>query len=58
MTHSELMTEEGEVEYELVDYDKLLAHYVTSDRGRFGLHNQCCENPGFCLICFFLSKNI
>jgi len=44
MTHSELMTEEGE----MVDYDKLLAHYVTSDCGYSGLHNQCCENPGFC----------
>jgi len=47
MTQSELMTEEEEMEYELVDYDKLLAQYVTSARGDFGLHKQCCKkkNP-------------
>jgi hypothetical protein len=49
MTHSELMTEEEE----MVDYNKLLAHYMTSDFGETGLHNQCCETPGFCLIYFF-----
>jgi hypothetical protein len=41
------MTEEGEMEYELVDY-------VTSDRRGFGLHNQRCENTGFCLIYFIV----
>ena len=46
------MGEEGEMEYELVNYDKLLAHCVTSDRGNFGLHNQCCKIPSFCLIYF------
>ena len=30
-TQSKLMTEEGELEYELLDYVKLLAYYVTSD---------------------------
>jgi hypothetical protein len=53
MKHSELMTEEGQMEYELVDYDKLLAHYMTSDHGGFVFLNQCCKNPGFYLIYFF-----
>ena len=58
MTQSELMAEEEEMENELVEYDKLLAQYVTSARRVFGLHNQCCKNPRFLLNSFCLPKYI
>ena len=45
------MTEEGEVEYELIDYDKLLAHYVTSDRGVLII--SAVKTPVFVLFFFF-----